>query len=153
MIFMITIAPTTSDPETERYLLFEAIAGWLEAQSRVAPTLLVLDDLHWAAEPTLLMLRHVFGSDRNLNLLVIGTYRALRGLDGEGVADLVERASGQALNEQARELAAAVHEETGGNPFFAIEVLVSLAEGGTIYQDADGQWRPLIPTTIRVGWP
>jgi class 3 adenylate cyclase len=161
------LAPTTSDPETERYLLFEAITGWLEAQSQVAPTLFVLDDLHWAAEPTLLMLRHVLGSERNLNLLVIGTYRdtevdrthplgallahlrrtegvdriALRGLDGEGVADLVERASGQTLNEQARELAAAVHEETGGNPFFAIEVLVSLAEGGTIYQDADGQWR------------
>jgi class 3 adenylate cyclase len=161
------LAPTTSDPETERYLLFEAIAGWLEAQSQVAPTLLVLDDLHWAAEPTLLMLRHVLGSERNLNLLVIGTYRdtevdrthplgallahlrrtqgvdriALRGLDGEGVADLIERASGQALTEQARELAVAVHEETGGNPFFAIEVLVSLAEGGTIYQDADGQWR------------
>ena len=161
------LAPTASDPETERYLLFEAIVGWLEAQSQIAPTLLVLDDLHWAAEPTLLMLRHVLGSDRNLNLLVIGTYRdtevdrthplgallahlrrtegvdriALRGLDGAGVADLVERASGQALHEQARELAVAVHAETGGNPFFAIEVLVSLAERGTIYQDADGQWR------------
>ena len=69
------LPPTTSDPETERYLLFEAIAGWLEAQSQLAPTLLVLDDLHWAAEPTLLMLRHVLGSDRDLNLLVVGTYR------------------------------------------------------------------------------
>ncbi len=161
------LAPTASDPETERYLLFEAIAGWLEAQSQIAPTLLVLDDLHWAAEPTLLMLRHVLGSDRNLNLLVIGTYRdtevdrthplgallahlrrtegvdriALRGLDSEGLADLVERASGQALNDQRRELAVAVHAETGGNPFFAIEVLVSLAERGTIYQDSEGQWR------------
>ena len=91
--------------------MFEAIAGWLEAQSQIAPTLLVLDDLHWAAEPTLHMLRHVLASDRNLNLLVIGTYRdteidrthplgallahlrrtegvdriALRGLDGDGM--------------------------------------------------------------------
>ena len=161
------LAPTPSDPETERYLLFEAIAGWLEAQSQISPTLLVLDDLHWAAEPTLLMLRHVLGSERNLRLLVIGTYRdtevdrthplgallahlrrtegvdriALRGLDGEEVADLVVRASGQELNDQARELAHAVHAETGGNPFFAIEVLVSLAERGAIYQDAHGQWR------------
>ena len=160
-------SPTSSDPETERYLLFEAIAGWLEAQSQIAPTLLVLDDLHWAAEPTLRMLRHVLGSDRNFNLLVVGTYRdteidrthplgsllahlrrtegveriALRGLDDEGVADLVERASGQELNEQARALARAVHAETGGNPFFAIEVLMSLAERRAIYQDADGVWR------------
>ena len=123
------LSPTTSDPETERYLLFEAIAGWLEAQSQIAPTLLVLDDLHWAAEPTLHMLRHVLGSERDLNLLVIGTYRdteidrthplgallahlrrtegveriALRGLDRDGVADLVERASGNELHEQALE--------------------------------------------------
>jgi class 3 adenylate cyclase len=161
------IAPTPSDPETERYLLFEAIAGWLEAQSQIAPTLLVLDDLHWAAEPTLHMLRHVMACDRSLNVLVIGTYRdtevdrthplgallahlrraegvdriALRGLDGDGVADLVVRASGQELNEQARDLAHAVHTETGGNPFFAIEVLVSLAERGAIYQDENGEWR------------
>ena len=32
-------------------------------------------DLHWAAEPTLHMLRHVLHSERNMNLLVIGTYR------------------------------------------------------------------------------
>ena len=161
------LSQTTSDPETERYLLYEAIAGWLEAQSRIAPTLLVLDDLHWAAEPTLHMLRHVLSSERDLSLLVIGTYRdteidrthplgallahlrrtesvdriALRGLDGEGVADLVERASGRELTDQARDLARAVHAETGGNPFFAIEVLVSLAERGAIYQDAGGEWR------------
>ena len=161
------LRPTKSDPETERYLLFEAIAGWLEAQSTIAPTLLVLDDLHWAAEPTLHMLRHVLQSERNMNLLVIGTYRdteidrthplgallahlrraegvdriALRGLDRDGVVDLVERASGNDLNEQARELAVALHDETGGNPFFAIEVLVSLVERGAIYQNAEGEWR------------
>ncbi len=158
--------PAGSDPETERYLLFEAIAGWLEAQSRIAPTLLVLDDIHWAAEPTLRLLRHVLRSDRDLSLLVIGTYRdtevdrthplgalladlrrneaveriGLGGLDDIGMADLVERASGRELSEQARELARVVHAETGGNPFFAIEVLVSLAERGAIYQDADGAW-------------
>lgn len=159
-------SPTGSDPETERYLLFEAIAAWLEAQSRIAPTLLVLDDIHWAAEPTLRLLRHVLRSDRDFSLLVIGTYRdteidrmhplgalladlrrtegveriALGGLDDTGMADLVERASGRELSDQARELARAVHAETGGNPFFAIEVLVSLAERGAIYQDADGVW-------------
>ncbi|MCU1352063.1 MAG: hypothetical protein JWM05_1272, partial [Acidimicrobiales bacterium] len=161
------VRPTTSDPETERYLLFEAIAGWLEAQSKIQPTLLVLDDLHWAAEPTLHMLRHVLHSPRDMNLLVIATYRdteidrthplgallahlrrtegvdriALRGLDRDGVADLVERASGNELHEQARALAEALHDETGGNPFFAIEVLVSLVERGAVYQGADGAWQ------------
>ncbi len=38
-----------SDPETERYRLFDAVAAWLAAVSAEAPVLLVLDDLQWAA--------------------------------------------------------------------------------------------------------
>ncbi|MGH9035771.1 MAG: AAA family ATPase, partial [Acidimicrobiia bacterium] len=51
--------PLRSDPETERYRLFDAVAAWLADISGETPTLLVLDDLHWAAKPTLLLLRHV----------------------------------------------------------------------------------------------
>ncbi|MGH9039469.1 MAG: AAA family ATPase, partial [Acidimicrobiia bacterium] len=52
-------APITSDPETERYRLFDAVASWLGDASRRHPLLLVLDDLQWAAKPTLLLLRHI----------------------------------------------------------------------------------------------
>jgi len=51
------------------------------------------------------------------------------------------RASGQELNDQARDLAHRGSHRDGGNPFFAIEVLVSLAERGAIYQDENGEWR------------
>ena len=46
--------PLASDPETERYRLFDAVAALLAALSTQAPVLLVLDDLHWAEKPTLL---------------------------------------------------------------------------------------------------
>jgi class 3 adenylate cyclase len=161
------LSPTRSaEPQTEQFLLFEAVVDWLAAQSADAPVLLVLDDIHWAAEPTLLLLRHVLRSARELQLLVVATYRdteidrthplgslladlrridcvqriALRGLDGDGVAELVERAAGHVLDDRALALAAAIHDETAGNPFFTIEVLLHLAERGTLYRTGDGRW-------------
>ena len=45
--------PTHLDPDTERYALFDAVVALLETASKSAPVVLVLDDLHWAAKPTL----------------------------------------------------------------------------------------------------
>src|SRR5204862_338632 len=47
------------DPETLRYRLFQAVVDVLARVSRRAPVLLLLDDLHWADRPTLLLLRHL----------------------------------------------------------------------------------------------
>ncbi|MBV8993271.1 MAG: adenylate/guanylate cyclase domain-containing protein, partial [Pseudonocardiales bacterium] len=66
--------PLRSDPETERYWLFDAVASWLVAASTDEPVLLVLDDLHWAAKPTLMLFRHVVRA-RGGRVLVLGTYR------------------------------------------------------------------------------
>ncbi len=51
--------PLHADPETERYRLFEAVDAFLEGAAASVPVVLLLDDLHWAAKPTLLMLRHL----------------------------------------------------------------------------------------------
>ena len=67
--------PLSSDPETEQYRLFEAVASWLAAASAERPLLLVLDDLQWAGKPTLLLLRHIAGTAEPARLLVIATYR------------------------------------------------------------------------------
>src|SRR5439155_11081493 len=67
-------APLRSDPDTERYRLFDAVAAWLAATSADEPVLLVLDDLQWAAKPTLLLLRHVVRAGGG-RVVVLGTYR------------------------------------------------------------------------------
>ena len=41
-------APTRTDPDTERYLLYGAVAGLLTAASELQPIVLVLDDLQWS---------------------------------------------------------------------------------------------------------
>src|SRR5207249_3291593 len=67
--------PLQSNPETERYRLFDAVAAWLAVASADQPLVLVLDDIQWAAKPTLLLLRHVARSSEAMRLLVLGTYR------------------------------------------------------------------------------
>jgi class 3 adenylate cyclase/tetratricopeptide (TPR) repeat protein len=158
--------PLRSDPETERYRLFDAVAAWLADLSTEAPVLLVLDDLHWGAKPTLQLLRHVLRFSEPLRLLVVATYRdsdigrghplggllaelrrdgqverlALSGLDTAGVAAFIETAAGHRRDdEEAQELFQLVWRETEGNPFFVAEVIRHLLESGAIGQ-RDGRW-------------
>ncbi|MDQ4096838.1 MAG: AAA family ATPase, partial [Actinomycetota bacterium] len=158
--------PLRSDPETERYRLFDALVGWLSDVSAEAPVLLVLDDLHWAAKPTLLFLRHVLRSAEPQRLLVVGTYRdsevgrghplsdllaelrrdgavermAISGLDAAGVTAFIEAAAGHTLDdEEEQELPRLVWRETEGHPFFIAEVLRHLSESRAIEQ-RDGRW-------------
>jgi class 3 adenylate cyclase len=157
--------PLSSDPETERYRLFDAVAAWFSALSSTAPVLLVLDDLQWAAKPTLLLLRHVLRSSEPMRLLVVGTYRntevgrgsplaellanlrrdggmeriSLSGLDAAAVADFLGQAAGRAVSEEDEVLARVLHAETEGNPFFVSEVLRYLIETGGVLQE-DGRW-------------
>src|SRR4029079_15102015 len=52
-----------------------AYRAFLESVSTDAPVVLVLDDLHWAASPTLLLLKHVIRAGEPFPLLLMGTYR------------------------------------------------------------------------------
>jgi tetratricopeptide (TPR) repeat protein len=148
--------PLRSDPETERYRLFDAVLAWLSAASDAAPVLLVLDDLHWATKPTLLLLRHLVRSEETLSLLVVAAYRdtlldvtsdladalaellrqpgverlRLSGVDEPGVAKMVQSHGGPLDAAEAQALAGVLHAQTGGNPFFVGEILGHLAEKG-----------------------
>jgi class 3 adenylate cyclase/tetratricopeptide (TPR) repeat protein len=156
-----------SDPETERYLLYAAVAGLLEGASEREPLLLILDDLHWADGPTLSLLRHVMTAGSSMRAMVVGTYRdsdvardhpltalladlhreqsgermKLTGLDPDEVLALMEALAGQQLEHDGRALAREITRETAGNPFFAGEVLRNLRESGAITQQEDGRWQ------------
>lgn len=55
-------APVLIEDETLRYRLFEAVVALINRAGRRWPLLLVLDDLHWADKPTLLLLRHLLAT-------------------------------------------------------------------------------------------
>ncbi len=161
--------PLRSDPETERYRLFDALAAWLgDVSLEASPVLLVLDDLHWAAKPTLLLLRHILRAAQPMRLMVLATYRdtdvgpghpmgelladlprlddaerlSLTGLDSPGVEAFVAAAAGHDLDEESEALARMVWRETEGNCFFVAEVLRHLAESRAI-EVHDGRWVPM----------
>jgi class 3 adenylate cyclase len=155
------------DPETERYQLFKAVTALLGTVSRSQPVLLVLDDLQWAAKPTLMLLEYVVSSIDAMPVMLLGTVRdtdvsradplvevlanlrrhpsasrlSLHGLVDDEVLALVERASGGPLDDQGLSLAQALHRETEGNPFFVGEMLRHLAESGVVVREGS-QWVP-----------
>ncbi|HEY2303875.1 MAG TPA: AAA family ATPase [Acidimicrobiales bacterium] len=158
-------------PETGRYRMFEAINALLSRLSTVTPVLLVLDDLQWAAKPTLLLVRQLIRSAERRRLLVVGTFRDtdldrthplagmmadlrreqqverldLDGLDQTEVSEFVETAAGHSLDASIAAVAEAIYVETEGNPFFVGQLLRHLTESGALVQ-RNGVWattRPL----------
>jgi DNA-binding winged helix-turn-helix (wHTH) protein len=58
-----------------RFRAFEAVARLLDVASRERALVLALDDLHWADEASLDLLRFVASGARGQRLLLVGTYR------------------------------------------------------------------------------
>ena len=67
--------PESSDPETERFLLFSAVAGALVELAASMPVCLVLDDLHWADGQSVALLKHVVSATESCALQVIVAFR------------------------------------------------------------------------------
>jgi class 3 adenylate cyclase len=156
--------PWRDEPDTERYRLFQAVESWLTVAGGQQPRLLVIDDLHWADKPTLLLVRHLI-SNPPAGLMVLCTYRdtdvdrvhplssmladfrrmpavtrvALDGLGGDGVRELLTRTAGHELDDTGLAFAEMVQRETSGNPFFVGEVLRHLTETGALVE-RDGRW-------------
>ncbi len=120
-----------------RVYLFKAITGFFIGASSVQPMLLILDDLHAADDPSMLLLKFLARDLRGAHLLVVGIYRdveaerpppgigdavgelvregqlvSLRGLDREDVKVLIEGLSGVVPSEAK---VATIHEATEGN--------------------------------------
>jgi PAS domain S-box-containing protein len=125
------------------------------------PLALFLDDLQWLDAATLELLEHLVTHSEVRHLLLIGAYRdnevgpahpLLRTLEAIREADArvreivlaplelddIGRLIADALHceaERARPLAELVQEKTGGNPFFAIQFFIALADEGLLAFD------------------
>jgi DNA-binding CsgD family transcriptional regulator len=121
-----------TDPAPVRAATFELAVRLSERR----PLLIVVDDLHWADEPSLLWLLHLIRRIERLRVLVVGARRT----DEPGRSGVVERIAREAtrlepapLSPEAtaqlvrRKLADAAtdewHQVTGGNPFLLHELL------------------------------
>jgi class 3 adenylate cyclase len=154
-----------SDLEAERYALFGAVVDLLARVAARVPLMVVLDDLHWADQGTVHLLRHLAGVVDPMRVAVVVTYRPtditvshplaemfaslrrepgvefvdLVGLDDAELLELMEVIAGHEMDEDGLVLRDTIAAETAGNPFFVTEVLRHLAESGTIVRDG-GRW-------------
>ena len=74
-------------PDELRLRLLDGMARFLVECGAGTPVLLVVDDLHWADEGTIAMVRHVARSTPGHRLLVLGAYRRERGVRRHQLAD------------------------------------------------------------------
>ena len=144
------------DPLRARFRLFDATARWLAAASKAAPIVILLDDLHRADEPSLLMLRLLASSIREARVLVAGAHRSVRGERAEILGGLSrEGACRQVLLEGLGDddvgtmlalglgasppaaLVRSVHAQTGGNPFFVTQIVHAAAARGGVPDEAE----------------
>jgi DNA-binding SARP family transcriptional activator len=151
--------PADGDPEGARFRLFDSTASFLRAAGSTEPIVLVIDDLHAADTPSLLLVQFLARSLRDARLVLIGAYRdtetdsghalagavaelrrepvthsvRLGGLDAGEVAGVIELTSGR---RPGAELTAAIHRETEGNPLFVGELVRLLAAEGRLEEAA-----------------
>jgi DNA-binding SARP family transcriptional activator len=156
------LRPRAGRPETQRYLMFEAVASLIRELSRSRPVLLVLEDLQWADRPTLLLFKHLARSADPAALLVFGTFREAEpdaatsvlevladlrrdavvsrlSIAGLARAEIGELFASWSDVEAPPALIRALHEDTGGNPFFVQEIIRHLDEAGILRVD-ESRW-------------
>lgn len=162
----------------DRYRLFEGVAAFLSMISITSPVLLVLDDLQWADQATLLLLKHLVLDPRPASILVLGTHRdgevdashplsllmadierdfeidriSLTGLECNEVATMFTEMIGWA---PPGRLTDGLCADTAGNPFFLQEVIAQLNEVGIAsdrerLEQSDFEFSELgVPTRVR----
>ncbi len=166
-------APPALEPDQARFRLFDSITTFLKNASKDSPLMVVLDDMHWADKPSLLLLQFLAKELRGCRLLVLGTYRdvelrrqhplaqtlgdlnrenlsqrvLLRGLTENDVRRFVEVTAGTSPLDA---LVKAVYRETEGNPFFVNEIVRLLVADGRLEQaETVREWSVTIPQSVR----
>ena len=147
------LPPPPLDPEGARFRLFEATAAFLHNAGEQRPLVLVLDDLHAADAPSLLLLRFVARELGSTRMLLVGAFRNVDPVPGEALTEMLadvarepvtRRLSLQGLSESevaeyvqltasdlaSPRLVAAVHGRTEGNPLFVGETVRLLSVEG-----------------------
>jgi class 3 adenylate cyclase/tetratricopeptide (TPR) repeat protein len=150
--------PIELPAELARRYLWNSLSEFIGRAAQVQPLLLVVEDLHWADESTVLLTEYLAPLLPQTPVLVLGTYRdaevdlsqplgrvignlghqglleriSLRRLSPDGVSGMLRALAGQPPPE---ELTQVIHRETEGNPFFVEEVYLHLVESGVLLDE------------------
>ena len=147
-------------PQATKQRLFALVEDLIRRLARQRPTVVVLEDLHWADASSMELIQHLLPLVREVPLAMVGVFRrdegevALLPLASDAYADRLthieleplERTSAESLVEEllagAEAVPANVRDlivgKAEGNPFFVEEVIRTLIERGGLERSADG---------------
>jgi tetratricopeptide (TPR) repeat protein len=151
-------------PENSRDRLFEAVSELVTNISRETPLLVILDDLQWTDESSLLLLHYLARGVYKESLLLLGAYRdtdvderhplipvltelnrerllqsvQIKRMSLDDTSEMIKRILEQ--DDVSREFCELIYERTRGNPFFVEEVIKNLKEEEVIYRE-DDKWK------------
>jgi class 3 adenylate cyclase/tetratricopeptide (TPR) repeat protein len=145
-------------PEFWRLGLLKAVQAILSALTQSGPTVICLEDIHWADPSSLDLLRSIL-LEFSHPVLFICVYRLpfslftshqlgaigksyqeikLQDLSHSDTQDMMESLlKSKTIPQELRKF---IHEKVEGNPFYLEEVINSLIESGTLIRD-NGNWR------------
>ena len=155
-------------PEHERQYVFSALRDFLDRLSRQVPLVVVFEDIHWADESTLLLIRHLVPFVPSRQVLAFATYRPSETQAAaspqtsrsiETLVDQVRRSRagavmmladldhddvGAMLSTMAGkpppdDVTGNLYQLTGGNPFFVEQIVNHLVEEERLF-DVRGGW-------------
>jgi tetratricopeptide (TPR) repeat protein len=158
----------------ERDRLFEAVLQFVTNISKEAPLLVVLDDLQWTDQSSLLLMHYMARGIYNRPLLLFGAYRDnevdeqhpltpvttelnrdrllssihLERMSFDDISEMIKRILEQ--EDVPTEFLRLVYDKTKGNPFFVEEVVKSLKEERILYRE-DNKWK--IKEVTRIDFP
>jgi class 3 adenylate cyclase/tetratricopeptide (TPR) repeat protein len=146
------------EPEAARYRLFSAVTAALTLAARQRPILLVLDDVHWAGQPTIQLLAHLSRTASLPGLCVVAVYRTtpsdigeslrsalpdlrrhpatssvtVHAFDRDGVGKFVASAAGHEIDDRLDPVIDILESQTAGNPFLLGELWRDLTDTGRV---------------------
>jgi len=158
---------SSADPSTARFRSLDAAASLFKTLASTDLVVVILEDLHWADAATLQLLSFMANRVRDEHLFVIGTYRDsevgvnhplqealvdLRKLSNFTqmpigplqTSDAQTLASMVAKSELSPSLLEAIQAQTGGNPFFIVEISRGIRSSGNAEQQIQA-----LPRTLR----
>jgi hypothetical protein len=143
------LASPSHDLDQTEFRLFDSTTQFLKAVAALHPIVILLDDLHGADRPSLLLLKFAARALQDARIFIVGTSREaevrrvpalaalfdsiardsvsipLGGLSAADLGELIDGRAGAA--EVSSSVADQILEVTGGNPFFIGEMLELLA--------------------------
>ena len=169
----LALVTPAAESEVARFRLFDAVAWVLRQAAAAKPLVIVLDDLHAADTPSLLLLQFLAGQLGDAPVMLTGLYRdddlgengalsaclaslareqatqrmRLTGLAEIDTAAMIDAITGRHV---AESIARAIHDETEGNPLFVGEIVRLLEAEGTLERSLNEPRRARqLPDTVR----